>query len=100
MWELIRKGILTKVNAAGGLKAAVFNGALAAKKFGGKGSIIASVMDAVVFNAVKQGTGGQLKWALSGGAQISRETQEFLSVALVTILQGYGMTECVCLGIG
>ncbi|KAL8278789.1 hypothetical protein RQP46_008858 [Phenoliferia psychrophenolica] len=93
VWELIRKGILTKVNAAGGLKAAVFHGALAAKKFGGKGSIIAGVMDTIVFNAVKQGTGGRLKWALSGGAQISRETQEFLSVALVTILQGYGMTE-------
>ncbi|KAK4693172.1 hypothetical protein P7C70_g8978, partial [Phenoliferia sp. Uapishka_3] len=93
VWELIRKGILTKVNAAGGLKAKVFHAALAAKKFGGKDSMIGNLMDTIVFNAVKQGTGGRLKWALSGGAQISKETQEFLSTALVTILQGYGMTE-------
>jgi len=31
--------------------------------------------------------------ALSGGAPISRETQEFLTVTLCPILQGYGMTE-------
>ncbi|PRQ72993.1 hypothetical protein AAT19DRAFT_15746 [Rhodotorula toruloides] len=30
---------------------------------------------------------------MSGGAPISRETQEFLDIALVLIIQGYGMTE-------
>jgi long-chain acyl-CoA synthetase len=89
VWELIRKGILTKVKAGGGLKAAVFNGAFAAKKAG----YLAGLTDAVVFKAVKQATGGRLKFALSGGAPISRETQEFLSIALVMVLQGYGMTE-------
>lgn len=48
---------------------------------------MAGIADAVVFKAVKEGTGGRLKVALSGGAQISKETQEFLSVALVTIVQ-------------
>lgn len=93
VWELIRKGILTKVKAGGAIKSAVFNAAVSAKKFGGKGSVLASVTDAIVFSAVKQGTGGRLKLALSGGAPISRGTQEFLSTALVTVLQGYGMTE-------
>ncbi|KAG6897929.1 hypothetical protein C0995_010097 [Termitomyces sp. Mi166 len=37
--------------------------------------------------------GGRLWIAPSGGATISRKTQEFLSTALVTILQGYGMTK-------
>ena len=32
---------------------------------------------------------------LSGGAALSRSTQEFLSTALVTTLQGYGLTETV-----
>lgn len=87
VWELIRKGILTKVKAGGALKSSVFNGAFNAKKSMGKG-FISNVMDAVVFNAVKQATGGRLKVALSGGAPISKETQEFLSIALVMVLQG------------
>jgi long-chain acyl-CoA synthetase len=34
-----------------------------------------------------------LRYALSGGAALSKETQEFLTNALVTVLQGYGLTE-------
>lgn len=93
VWELIRKGILTKVKAGGSLKSSIFNGALSMKKSGGPGSTLAAIADAVVFKQVQQGTGGRLKLALSGGAPISRETQEFLSTALVMVLQGYGMTE-------
>nr|BBE10601.1 long-chain acyl-CoA synthetase [Rhodotorula toruloides] len=93
VWETIRKGIVQKVKSAGALKSKVFDLGIAAKKFGGRGSILAGIADKVVFEAVKQGTGGKLKYALSGGAPISRETQEFLSIALVLIIQGYGMTE-------
>lgn len=90
VWELIRKGILIKVKAGGALKSSVFNGAYAAKKVMGLKGVVAAITDAVVFKAVKQATGGRLKFALSGGAPISKETQEFLSIALVMVLQGYG----------
>ncbi|GAA5949926.1 hypothetical protein JCM21900_005526 [Sporobolomyces salmonicolor] len=93
VWELIRKGIVSKVQASGALKSKIFNFALAVKKMSGRGGILAGITDAVVFNAVKQATGGKLKYALNGGAPISKETQEFLSVALVLIIQGYGFTE-------
>lgn len=98
VWEMIRKGMVSKVNASGAVKSTLFNAALAAKKWGGRGSFLAWLSDTVVFNTVRQGTGGRLKWALSGGAQISRETQEFLSTALVVILQGYG--ACFSRGAG
>ncbi|GAA5904425.1 hypothetical protein JCM6882_008906 [Rhodosporidiobolus microsporus] len=93
VWETIRKGIVSKVRAAGALKSKVFDLAVSAKRFGGRGSMLGNAADAIVFNAVKQGTGGKLKYALSGGAPISKETQEFLTIALVMIIQGYGMTE-------
>ncbi|KAG2145440.1 uncharacterized protein EDB93DRAFT_1241111 [Suillus bovinus] len=91
VWEQIRKGITSKVNASGSLKKTIFNGAMAAKKADVPG--LSQLADAAVLNNIKQATGGRLRLALSGGAALSKETQEFLSLALVTMLQGYGMTE-------
>lgn len=91
IWEMIRKGIVSKLNSAGKVKKAVFNGALAVKKAGIPG--MAAVIDQTVLSAVKAATGGRLRIAMSGGAALSQETQEFLHLALVTMLQGYGMTE-------
>ncbi|TIA71934.1 hypothetical protein E3P89_01930 [Wallemia ichthyophaga] len=94
VWESIRKGILAKVGQQGALKKNIFSGAMALKKtFGGKIPLVSSLTDAVVFKAIKQQTGGRLRLTLSGGAALSKDTQEFLSTALVTVLQGYGMTE-------
>ncbi|KAG5643653.1 hypothetical protein DXG03_000533 [Asterophora parasitica] len=91
VWETIRKGILSKVNGGSSVKKSVFNGAVAAKK--ANLPVLAHLADTVVLSSVRAATGGRLRIALSGGAAVSRETQEFLSVALVTVLQGYGMTE-------
>lgn len=91
VWELIRKGILSKVNSSGSLKKNLFNGALTIKK--NKVPLLSSIVDSVVFKAVKEQTGGRLRIALSGGAALSKETQEFLNTALVLLLQGYGLTE-------
>ncbi|KAI0252289.1 long-chain-fatty-acid-CoA-ligase [Lactifluus subvellereus] len=91
VWELIRKGILTQVNSSGAVRKSLFNGAMTIKKANVPG--LKDVVDAVVFSKIKQATGGRLRLALSGGAALSRETQEFLTLALVTLLQGYGMTE-------
>ncbi|KAG9302703.1 hypothetical protein G9A89_005177 [Geosiphon pyriformis] len=93
VWETIRKGVLSKVQASSPTVQKIFNAALKAKGWClGKG-LPTKPFDIVVFNKIKQQTGGRLRYALSGGAPISRETQEFLSITLCPILQGYGMTE-------
>lgn len=91
VWELIRKGITSKVNAGGTIKKSVFNAAIAIKQNNIPG--LKQVVDAAVLAQVRAATGGRLRLTLSGGAALSRETQEFLSLALVTVLQGYGLTE-------
>ena len=68
------------------MKKAVFNGAMSAKK--NNVPVLAQLADSVVLSGVRAATGGRLRLALSGGAAMSRETQEFLTTALVTILQG------------
>jgi len=86
IWELIRKGILAQVNSSGAIRKSMFNGAMTVKK--ANVPVLKNVVDSVVFAKIRQATGGRLRLALSGGAALSRETQEFLNTALVTIVQG------------
>jgi long-chain acyl-CoA synthetase len=90
VWELIRKGILTKVDQSGGAKKSVFNFAVKAKQAANTYSIpfVAGLTDTVVFNQVKQQTGGRLRFVFNGGGAVSRSTQTFLMTALVDMIQG------------
>ncbi|GLB35700.1 putative AMP-binding enzyme [Lyophyllum shimeji] len=75
VWETIKKGIVGKVKQGGWAKQKAFEAAMALKRAGAGA------------------TGGQLLFTMNGGAAISRDTQEFLSLAVVPMMQGYGMTE-------
>lgn len=94
VWEMVRKGIVTKILQAPFVAQKMFWGALYMKGFmynfhlPGK-----SILDAVVFKKIKQATGGRLKLTLNGGAPLAKETQHFLSMALCPCLSGYGLTE-------
>jgi len=90
VFEIIRKGILTKVDASGGLKKSIFNAALSAKQTAQRLSLplVGGLTDAVVFNKVRQQTGGRLKIMFNGGGAVSKSTQDFLSTALVIMIQG------------
>jgi long-chain acyl-CoA synthetase len=85
VWETIRKGIIAKLHASGAIKQQLFHGALAVKK--ANVPVLSQLADSVL-SKVKAATGGRLRLALSGGAALSRETQQFLTHALVIILQG------------
>jgi long-chain acyl-CoA synthetase len=86
VWETIRKGIVAKVNSGGRITKTVFNGAMYAKR--NNIPVLSYLADTLIFSGVRAATGGRLRIALSGGAAISRDTQEFLNTALVTIIQG------------
>lgn len=109
VWELIRKGILSKVDTSGAVKKGVFNAAISAKQAAQKYYIpfLGGLTDTVVFNQVsyrvlehviigritndeqvRQQTGGRLKIMFNGGGAVSKSTQEFLTTALVTMIQG------------
>ncbi|KAF9359580.1 long-chain fatty acid-CoA ligase [Mortierella sp. AD094] len=95
VWETIRKGVLAQVNKGSPLVQSIFNAAMNAKAWCMDNNLgaVTGIFDTVVFNKVRQQTGGRLRYTLSGGAPISEETQRFLSTALCPVLQGYGMTE-------
>lgn len=93
VWESIRKGIIGRVHGTG-LKEKVFWGAFSAKSFLQRWGLQGSgLLNAVVFNKIKEATGGRVRLSLSGGAPLAGETQHFMTVCVAPLLQGYGLTE-------
>ena len=99
VWESVKKGVMAKVNAGSALVRNLFWGALSAKQFllswGLPGS---GLLDAVVFKKVKDATGGELRVCMNGGGPISKETQNFISMAITPMIGGYGLTETTAMG--
>ena len=51
------------------------------------------LVDKVVFEKVRARFGGRLKYAVSGGAALSRDVAEFIDSLGIMIYEGYGLTE-------
>jgi long-chain acyl-CoA synthetase len=55
--------------------------------------VLLKLVDRLVFAKVRARFGGQLKYAFSGGAALSREVAEFIDSLGITVYEGYGLTE-------
>ncbi|KAI8851535.1 Sec63 Brl domain-containing protein [Chytridium lagenaria] len=76
---LYGKGVLGKLRDASELQRKIFNLAFELKWGLIQLGLPTFILDAIVFNKIKNQTGGRLKFALSGGAPIPKSTQKFLS---------------------
>lgn len=100
VWESVKKGILGKLNAGSVIARNAFWAAFTLKGFlMSTGLPGTAVLDALIFQKIKQATGGQLRVCLSGGGPIAKETQRFISIALTPMLMGYGLTETTAMGV-
>jgi len=52
-----------------------------------------NLFDKIVFSKVRETLGGQLRYAFSGGAAISKEVAEFIDNVGITVYEGYGLSE-------
>jgi long-chain acyl-CoA synthetase len=91
LWQLLERRILQQVEARGPLARAAFDAAAGANRW-----LTSNVgLDAgrVFFGPVHALAGGRMKWLISGGAALPRETQELFFGMGLRLTQGYGLTE-------
>ncbi|KAK6850091.1 long-chain acyl-CoA synthetase [Apiospora arundinis] len=99
IWETIRKGVVSRLDASGPILRALFWGALTYKSFMIRRKLPgASIFDGLVFSKVRELTGGQLRFTFNGGSGISDSTKQFVSLVLAPMMTGYGLTETCAAG--
>ena len=104
VFEKVYAGALAKAESGSPLKKKIFHWAL------GVGKEVSRLKQAkkpvpaglklkyrlahkLVFSKMHAALGGRLRFAVSGGAPLSREIAEFFHAAGILILEGYGLTE-------
>ncbi len=65
----------------------------AGRRLGPLDVVIVRLVDRIVFAKVRARLGGNLRFAISGGAALSRDVGEFIDAIGVVVFEGYGLTE-------
>ena len=99
VFDTIKKAVMAKLPPPGSLKRRVFDRAYEERRMALKNGKDTPYWNEKVFKAPREMLGGRLKLAISGGAPLSESTHEFfVTVFGCGLSQGYGMTECCCIG--
>jgi len=102
--ERIHDKAIKSGTQGGGAKAAIFNWALktgekhrniieSGKSAGLILSLQQKLADRLVFSKIKEKTGGNLKFFISGGAALPKNVGEFFGNLGIKVLEGFGLTE-------
>ena len=98
LFEKIYNLIIKSVDDGSDTKKAIFNWAVeVGRKYSdGQRGLVAlqkMIADKLVFDKLKERTGGHVRLFVSGGAALPPDIDMFFRCAGLTILQGYGLTE-------
>ena len=104
VYEKVYGRILAGVEAGSPIKKRIFNWAMsvgrevsrreqAGQPITGALAVKRKLASRLVFEKLHAALGGRLRWAVSGGAPLSRDIAEFFHAAGILVLEGYGLTE-------
>jgi len=97
--DRIYKNIIDSVNKRGTNFQKVFEFCYRYKLYWTRAGKTTPIVDKIVFNKIKALLGGNVRFAITGGAPLSPETHDFIRVCLgLSLVQGYSMTESSCSG--
>ena len=104
VFEKVYAGVMSRAEAGSPLKKRIFHWAVGVGKqvsqlkqarqpVPAALAVEYRIADKLVFSKLKAALGGRLRFAVSGGAPLSKEIAEFFHAAGILILEGYGLTE-------
>ncbi|HEY7653790.1 MAG TPA: long-chain fatty acid--CoA ligase [Methylomirabilota bacterium] len=104
VFEKVYAGVIAKAEAGSPLKKKIFHWAVsvgrevsklqqARKPVPAGLALKHRIAHKLVFSKLHEALGGRLRFAVSGGAPLSKEIAEFFHAAGILILEGYGLTE-------
>ncbi|HJR01588.1 MAG TPA: long-chain fatty acid--CoA ligase, partial [Methylomirabilota bacterium] len=104
VFEKVYAGVIAKAEAGSPIKKKIFHWAVgvgrevsrlqqARKPVPGALAFKYRLAHKLVFSKLHAALGGRLRFAVSGGAPLSKEIAEFFHAAGILILEGYGLTE-------
>jgi long-chain acyl-CoA synthetase len=91
LWQLLERRIWEQVRARGSSAEAAFDLALALNRTLGRK--LGANVGRVLFGSVHSRLGGRLKYLISGGAALPRDTAELFQGLGLPLAEGYGLTE-------
>ena len=95
--ERVCDGVEAELARGSGIIRGLFQGAFAVKKallnLGCSHSLSGFLTDETVFKKLKTLLGGRVRFIVSGGAPLAPHVEDFCTVCLAPVLQGYGLTE-------
>ncbi len=103
LFERIHSRVMKQMDASSPLKKKIFHWAIRvgrayaeAKKQNRTGfglRLRHAIADRLVYGKLRERTGGNMRFFVSGGAALGKEFGEFFEAVGLTILEGYGLTE-------
>jgi long-chain acyl-CoA synthetase len=91
VWQLLERRILSQVAAKGPIAEKAFELGADLNRMLGKATGID--LGKVLFGPVHDGLGGNIKYLISGGAALPKDTQKLFSGLGFKLTEGYGLTE-------
>lgn len=94
IWDIIKKGVESKIAASSPVAKLLVETAFKARKFASSNGWSTPLFDMLVFKKFTHVIGGRVRSAGSGGGPLNREVQEFIITCFgIELTQGYGLTE-------
>ena len=91
VWQLLERRILSQVSAKGPIAEKAFDFAAEMNRKLGKATGID--LGKVLFGPVHEGLGGNIKYLISGGAALPKDTANLFAGLGFKLTEGYGLTE-------
>ncbi|KAK1723045.1 long-chain-fatty-acid-CoA ligase-like protein [Colletotrichum acutatum] len=99
IWERIKKAIFSSVENSSFIDRLAFWSWLKAKEvWAAAGLAGTGGLNGILSSAASEVVGSRLRFAMSGGGPVAESTQNFLTMVMAPLVNGYGLTETMAMG--